>query len=78
MYKISDNIRIRECDEISFFVNIKSNLIFTIKTETLKFLIKKIEEGLTLKKVNIDKTEFIKFIKILEKQKILEYKNDCG
>ncbi len=77
MYKISDNIRIRECDEISFFVNIKSNLIFTIKTETLKFLIKKIEEGLTLKKVNIDKTEFIKFIKILEKQKILEYKNDC-
>ena len=77
MYKISDNIRIRECDEISFFVNIKSNLIFTIKTETLKFLIKKIEEGLKLKKVNIDKTEFIKFIKILEKQKILEYKNDC-
>ena len=77
MYKISDNIRIRECGEISFFVNIKSNLIFTIKTETLKFLIKKIEEGLTLKKVNIDKTEFIKFIKILEKQKILEYKNDC-
>ena len=77
MYKISDNIRIRECDEISFFVNIKSNLIFTIKTETLKFLIKKIEEGLTIKKVNIDKTEFIKFIKILEKQKILEYKNDC-
>lgn len=77
MYKISDNIRIRECDEISFFVNIKSNLIFTIKTETLKFLIKKIEEGLTLKKVNIDKTEFIKFIQILEKQKILEYKNDC-
>ena len=77
MYKISDNIRIRECDEISFFVNIKSNLIFTIKTETLKFLIKKIEEGLTLKKVNIDKTEFIKFIKILERQKILEYKNDC-
>ena len=77
MYKISDNIRIRKCDEISFFVNIKSNLIFTIKTETLKFLIKKIEEGLTLKKVNIDKTEFIKFIKILEKQKILEYKNDC-
>lgn len=77
MYKISENIRIRECDEISFFVNIKSNLIFTIKTETLKFLIKKIEEGLTLKKVNIDKTEFIKFIQILEKQKILEYKNDC-
>lgn len=77
MYKISDNIRIRKCDEISFFVNIKSNLIFTIKTETLKFLIKKIEEGLTLKKVNIDKTEFIKFIQILEKQKILEYKNDC-
>jgi hypothetical protein len=77
MYKISDNIRIRECDELSFFVNIKSNLIYTIKTETLKFLIKKIKEGLTLKKVSIDKTEFIKFIQTLEKQKILEYKNDC-
>lgn len=77
MYKISDNIRIRECGEFSFFVNIKSNLIYTIKTETLKFLIKKIKEGLTLKKVSIDKTEFIKFIQTLEKQKILEYKNDC-
>ena len=77
MYKISDNIRIRECGELSFFVNIKSNLIYTIKTETLKFLIKKIKEGLTLKKVSIDKTEFIKFIQTLEKQKILEYKNDC-
>ncbi len=72
MYKFSKNIRIRQCDELSFFINITNNYIYTINTETLKFLEKKIGEGLSIEKIN-DNIDFLKFIRTLEMHKILEF-----
>lgn len=72
MYNFSDNIRIRTCDELSFLVNIKNNNFFVLKTNTLKFLQLKLNEGLTLDKLNNFDFSFVIFIKELEKQNILE------
>lgn len=72
MYKFSKNIRIRQCDELSFLINITNNYIYTINTETLKFLEKKIGEGLSIEKIN-DNIDFLKFIRTLEMHKILEF-----
>ncbi|AIY83667.1 hypothetical protein U729_1547 [Clostridium baratii str. Sullivan] len=72
MYNFSDNIRIRTCDELSFLVNISNNTFFVLKTKTLKFLELKLNEGLTTNNLNIFDSNFISFIKELEKQNILE------
>lgn len=76
MYKFFNNIRIRTCDELSFLVNISNNTFFIIKTKTLKFLELKLKEGLTIDKLSILEPNFIKFIKELEKQNILEVTTD--
>ena len=38
MYRFSKNIRIRTCDEIAFFVNIKDNSIVKVNTNALQYL----------------------------------------
>lgn len=72
MYKFHDNIRIRSCDELSFLINISNNSIFVIKTNTLKFLQLKLNDGLTIHKLSSLESNFIDFINELEKQHILE------
>lgn len=72
MYKFFDNIRIRTCDQLSFLVNINDNTFFVIKTRTLKFLELKLKEGLTIDKLSNLESNFVEFIKQLEKQNILE------
>lgn len=71
MYKFCDNIRIRTCDELSFLVNISNNTFFVLKTKTLKFLELKLKEGLTIDNLSSFESNFIEFVKELEKQKIL-------
>lgn len=72
MYKFCDNVIVRNCDELSFLVNISDNSLFVIKTNTLKFLQIKLEEGLIIDKRSNLESDFIKFIKELEKKNILE------
>lgn len=72
MYKFSDNIRIRICEELSFLVDIVNNNFFVLKTKTLKFLQQKLNEGLTSENVKNFDSSFLIFIKDLEKQNILE------
>lgn len=38
MYDFLENIRFRTCVELTFLININKNTIFTLKTETFKFL----------------------------------------
>lgn len=76
MYKFSDKIRIRTCDELSFLVDITNNTFFILKTKTLKFLELKLKEGLTTENLNIFDNSFINFIKELSKQNILEVSED--
>lgn len=72
MYKFFDNIRIRTCDQLSFLVNISNNTFFVIKTRALKFLQLKLTEGLTRDKLSNLQSNFVGFVKELEKQNILE------
>jgi len=72
MYKFFDNIRIRTCDQLSFLVNISNNTFFVIKTRALKFLQLKLTEGLTRDKLSNLQSNFVEFVKELEKQNILE------
>ena len=76
MYKFFDNIRVKTCDDLSFLVNISDNTFFVIKTNTLKFLELKIQEGLTIDKFSTFESDFVGFIRELEKQKILEAATD--
>lgn len=76
MYKFFDNIRIKTCGELSFLVNISNNTLFVIKTKTLIFLELKLKEGLTMDKLSIFESNFVEFIKELEKQNILEVDTD--
>lgn len=76
MYNFSSNIRIRTCDELSFFINITNNNIFVIKTRTLEFLQIKLKNGLTKENLNELDSSFITFINELEKQNILEVIKD--
>lgn len=71
MYTFSDNVRIRECGDLSFFINIKDNTIISIKTKTLHFLKIKIKEGLSQEKLYEINSDVLIFIKNLEKQGIL-------
>lgn len=72
MYKFFDNIRIRTCDQLSFLVNISNNTFFVIKTRALKFLQLKLTKGLTRDKLSNLQSNFVEFVKELEKQNILE------
>lgn len=76
MYNFSSNIRIRTCDELSFFINITNNNIFVIKTRTLEFLQIKLKNGLTKENLNELDSSFITFINELDKQNILEVIKD--
>ncbi|MDK0762123.1 hypothetical protein P5E87_04700 [Clostridium perfringens] len=72
MYKFSKNIRIRKCNDKAFLVNITNNEFFVVKTTTLNFLEKKLDEGLIKSKVSKIGKEFEQFINELVRQDILE------
>ncbi|MBS6020639.1 MAG: hypothetical protein KH846_10765 [Leptotrichia wadei] len=74
MYDFLENIRFRTCVELTFLININKNTIFTLKTETFKFLEKKLRQGLSKENLKNNDIEFIEFIKKLEKQEILRLK----
>ena len=74
MYDFLEIIRFRTCVELSFLININKNTIFTLKTETFKFLEKKLRQGLSKENLKNNDIEFIEFIKKLEKQEILRLK----
>ena len=74
MYDFLENIRFRTCVELTFLININKNTIFTLKTETFKFLEKKLRQGLSKENLKNNDIEFIEFIKKLEKQEILRIK----
>ena len=74
MYDFLENIRFTTCVELTFLININKNTIFTLKTETFKFLEKKLRQGLSKENLKNNDIEFIEFIKKLEKQEILRLK----
>lgn len=76
MYNFADNIRIRTCDELSFLVDITNNNLLVLKTNTLRFLEMKLNQGLSKEDLNFYDTTFNNFIKELEKQNILEVSKD--
>ena len=51
MYDFLENIRFRTCVELTFLININKNTIFTLKTETFKFLEKKIKTRIIKRKL---------------------------
>lgn len=72
MYKFKDNIRIRTCDELSFFIDIKNNKISMIKTNSLNFLKLQLKNGLSPESLKKMDYEFVSFVNELENQKIME------
>ena len=46
-YEINDDIRIRICDTKAFFVNIKTNALFSLHTNSYRYLKSKLDSGLT-------------------------------
>lgn len=71
MYTICENIRIKTCDDQSFFVDISNNLLFNIKTDTLKYLLYELDKGLSANKLKNYNSDFVKFICDLESLNIL-------
>lgn len=71
MYKMSSKIRTKTCGELSFLVDITTNEILSLKTNTLEYLILRLEQGLTKEEINKADTPFAQFIKELERQHIL-------
>ncbi len=76
MYYFLENIRIRTCDELSFFVDISNNNLIMIKTKTLKYLELKMRDGLSIEGANALGTDFIQFINELKNQNILGVTTD--
>jgi hypothetical protein len=75
VYRFRKHIRIRSCDELSFFVNISNNSLYMIKTDTLNFLQTKLEEGLSADTLDSNEKRnknFVEFIDKLIKQDVLE------
>lgn len=72
MYRYCENIRIRNCDEMSFYVNISDNSFFALKTNAMEYLDAKLNEGLTKEKLADSDLRFKEFVETLVSQRILE------
>lgn len=72
MYRLSSDIRIKTCDELSFFVNIKNNTLSVVKTNALNYLQEKLKSGLTRDMVNESDKPFKDFVNYLHNKMILE------
>lgn len=66
-YKFCENIRIRKCDDLIFFVNISNNSIYSIKYPAYEYLCSKLDFD-----INASNTDFGKFINNLQKNNIIE------
>lgn len=75
-YILSKDIRFKTCDEISFLVNIKTNFIFKINTDTLHYLKKRLSDGLTEEKLRVEELVLKNFVVELHKRGILEVVKD--
>lgn len=68
--KFCDDIRIRQCNELSFFVNIKDNSVFVMSSNTLHYLLSFIKKN-TSERKEYD-LKCIDLIKKMEQKGILE------
>lgn len=71
MFRICDDIRIRHCGALSFFVNVRSNKIFSIKRQTMDFLLQKLEHGMSEDALSAETPEFLSFVRSLIAKNIL-------
>ena len=76
MFRLCENIRIRHCDELSFFINIHNNTLFSIKRPTMDFLLKRIEQGISEEDLMVDDPEFLNFVNSLVEKNILRDVHD--
>ncbi|MBQ8211088.1 MAG: hypothetical protein IJZ27_00980 [Treponema sp.] len=72
MYRICDNVKIRNCGELSFFVNIENNSLFAIQSKTVHFLLQKLKQGINIEKLKNEDPEFANFLDCLVQKNILE------
>ncbi len=77
LYEMNKNIRIRICDSYVFFVNIKTNDLFGLKTNSYLYLKSKMDSGLTDTVLNSENERFKIFICELIDNGVI-VKNDCG
>ena len=76
MYTLHENIRIKTCDTESFFVNISNNSLYSIKTNTLNYLLSEIHKGLNENNISEYNTDFLDFVHKLESLNILKRYDD--
>ena len=76
MFRLCENIRIRHCDELSFFINIQNNALFSIKRPTMDFLLKRIDQGISEDELKINEPEFLNFVNSLVEKNILKDAHD--
>ena len=69
MYKFSNNVCIRKCKELIFFIDKKSNSIFIIQDKAYEYLLDFIKKKITLSNCNNEK--FVSFFNNLIKLNIL-------
>lgn len=74
MYSLSKNIRVRNCGDMIFFVNIKNNSIINVKAETFQYLEKFLNENLTEEILTRQSESFKNFADELKKVGVLK---DC-
>lgn len=70
-YKISEDIRIRICEDKCFLINIKNNSIFMVEKKTFEYLQEQINKSTDLKKIKDAK--FISFLDKLQEKGIIRY-----
>lgn len=76
MYKICENIRVRNCGQLSFLIDITNNNIFSLKTNTLEYLKCRLEEGSIEENNSEENQQFLNFLIELRKNNILEVDSD--
>lgn len=77
-YIFSRDIRFKTCVDLSFLVNIKTNSVFQINTNTLNYLQECLSDGLTEEKLCAEELFFKNFVIELQKREILEVvKDEC-
>lgn len=72
MYTISKNIRIRNCDDITFLININNNRILKINTNTYRYLKDQLSSGIDDSVIKTYDKAFAYFISVLKEKDILE------
>lgn len=68
-YKFCPDLRVRECDELIFLVNISDNSIFAIKKSAYQYLCLQLHSDMKTDKMSND---FIRFLEHLIENNIIE------